>query len=333
VAALSQAARRILKMSVPVAPETADGATATTMAQQTSNPNQFWSRVLVVIPTLSARQAASVKALERQFRGAGAHVVVVANGRSALNALRSDELKAVTRERNLGFAAAVNLGRATCESPIDWVLLVNDDVSIDNLSPFDALVGRGAEPIIVSFGPEPSRPIPGIAGTLAALAMIPLGRFRSRDPIDALFTLPRGKYTAFSVVAVQRELWDRLGGLDERFPFMYEDADFARRAEQMGAERLALHVPAQIRHARGVAGRSNVRTVFPAVTWSALQYLQKWGMGGFAARVTCVVGLLIRVPLLPLSRAPLGEHLRAVFGAMAVVVGLRRASLPRFEDA
>ncbi|HEY3407854.1 MAG TPA: hypothetical protein VGK53_06765, partial [Propionicimonas sp.] len=248
------------------------------MAHQTFDQEFFWDRVLVVIPTLSGSQAQNVGKLTSQFRSAGAHVVVVANGRSAVVALRTGGTAPLTFESNLGFAGAVNRGRESYAGDLDWILLVNDDVSIDSLEPFALLGKHQSELAIVTLGPEPSRPIPRAGGTFAALAMIPLGRVHSRDALGVPFELPKGRYTPFSVVAVQRELWDDLHGLDERFPFMYEDADFARRAELAGATRIAVHVPDQISHARGVSGRRNVRAVFPTVTWSALQYLMKWGL-------------------------------------------------------
>jgi hypothetical protein len=303
------------------------------MAQQSVGSRSFWNRVLVVIPTLSGGQAAKVVTLGEQFASVGAQVVVVANGLSALTALEPHPTETLTLRRNLGFAAAVNLGRRSRGDDFDWLLLVNDDVAISSLEPFGILAEQVAQPAVVTFGPEPSRPIPRVGGTFAALAMIPLGRARSQDAIGTPFPLPTSRYTPFSVAAIQRQLWDDLGGLDERFPFMYEDADFARRAEQAGAVRIAVHVPDSVQHLRGVSGRSNVRKVFPTVTWSALQYLQKWGLRAPAARALCVVALVLRVPLLPFSRVPVGEHFRAVVSAMGVAVGTRRAALPRFEDA
>jgi GT2 family glycosyltransferase len=303
------------------------------MTQQSVRPESFWDRVLVVIPTMSGSQAANVMALDEQFSSMGAQVVVVANGRSALTALDAHGAAVVTLHRNLGFAAAVNRGRESRAADFDWVLLVNDDVAVTSLEPFEILTEYASRAAIVTFGPEPSRPIPGVGGTFAALAMIPLGRVRSRDAIGAPFPLPAGRYTPFSIAAIQRNLWDDLDGLDERFPFMYEDADFARRAELAGATRIAVHLPDNVSHSRGVSGRSNVRAVFPTVTWSAFQYLQKWGLKAPLARLVCTVALLLRVPLLPFSRVPVREHFLALISAMGVAVGIRHASLPKFEDA
>jgi GT2 family glycosyltransferase len=293
----------------------------------------LWDGALIVVPTLSRSQASNVASIEQLFRSAGAQVAIIANGRSALEDLRARGLSPLTQHRNLGFAAAVNAARASRTRPLEWLLIVNDDVGIDSLAPFDILAERRGESAIITFGPEPSRPIPKIGGTFAALAMIPLGRARSRDPVGIPFILPKGSYTPFSLVAIEGALWDRLGGLDERFPFMYEDADFSRRAESEGATRIALHTPEQIRHERGVTGRSNVQTILPTVTSSAFQYLQKWGLGTLLARTTCVAALLLRTLMLPASRVPIAEHARALLTALKVAAGVRKPALPGFEES
>jgi len=45
------------------------------------------------------------------------------------------------------------------------------------------------------------------------------------------------------MVAMHRDAWEHIGGMDERFPGCYEDVDFSRTAQRLGYELVEVDIP------------------------------------------------------------------------------------------
>ncbi len=153
-------------------------------------------------------------------------------------------IRVLQLDRNLGFAAAANRGVSLSESP--FVVLLNPDTIVPAgnlgrmLRGLEEVEAAGVVPRLVS--PE------GKAQTSWQLRRLPRVRDlcmgRSGRPFSAL---PEAGSTeipqpAAAAWLLRREVWDRLGGFDERFfPAWWEDVDFCLRlrrfCDQGGSER------------------------------------------------------------------------------------------------
>lgn len=290
--------------------------------------------VLAVIPTLSAARLPNVRSLILALRMKGAEVLVVANGLSVYNQLCADGLPVITEGSNLGFGAAVNLAAATSGGH-KWLLLVNDDIELSDLSIFDGLeaISTAGENSLVTFGDEPALTVPAAWDVYSSLSLF-AGFHRGASSQRKATALPSGgrtRYFPFSLVAISWPLWKKLGGLDERFPFTYEDADFTRRAIAAGAAQIQL-TGVGVRHGRSLTGRAQVGQVLPVGAWGAYQYLQKWTFGKRRAAAVCIVALLSRVLLLPASRARLSDHFRGTMNAINAIARNEAPKLPEYSD-
>ncbi|HEX6602120.1 MAG TPA: glycosyltransferase family 2 protein [Solirubrobacterales bacterium] len=170
---------------------------------------------------------------------------VVDNGSSdgSVALLEEREVPHVCLQRNTGFAAAVNLGVARVSAPI--VLVLNADTV---LAPgaLKALVGAlaanpdlgGVQPRILQLGE-------GVAADPSRARLYSVGQALSRDgrAFERGAGEPQGPEAerpgeVFGVCGaaclLRRELFDELGGYDERYFSFYEDVDLNVRARVAG---------------------------------------------------------------------------------------------------
>lgn len=156
-------------------------------------------------------------------------------------------VRLIANQENRGFAAAVN--QAIRASDADFFLLLNPDAEL--LTSVDTLVdasrkyglaggklvdaeGRAQSGFTIRRFPTPASLIFELFGINRLWRSNPVNRrYRYLDrnldeagPADQ----PAGAFLMF-----RKDVWDRLGGLDERFqPIWFEDVDFCRRAAEAG---------------------------------------------------------------------------------------------------
>ncbi len=204
-------------------------------------------------------------------------------------------------ERNLGFARGVNF--AAREAQGDFLLLLNSDA---RLAP-EAL-GLAVEWMRVN-------PRCGIAGAqlfhadgrkqnsmanFPSLATELLNKFLLRTIWPRRFP---GKEQDFrepvaveSVIGafflVRRALWERLGGMDERFFFFLEETDFCLRARQAGFA--TMHLP-QVRvwHGQGQTAKQDLAAARIEYWRSRYSYFAKHRSAAVCMALDC--GLLLRL--------------------------------------
>lgn len=196
---------------------------------------------------------ACLAALDRQDTGPARHrILLVDNGSSdgTVTAARSvqPDLDVLELRRNVGYAAGVNAGvRRAWQSGADWTLLVNNDtVAQPELiarlldASGDTTVGLAAP--TVYYYDEPNRVWPS-AGWRRRLTLA--GFDTTADPpSDAPYDVD---WATGCCLLVRRTVWERVGFLDERYFFYYEDHDFSIRVKADGWR--ILHVPrARILH-------------------------------------------------------------------------------------
>ena len=286
--------------------------------------------VRVVIPSLLGEVKHLSDICEAALK-AGASPVVVANGRSLFEELRSTQVPHVTSRTNGGFAASVALG---AEGDWDWLVILNDDIQFDPrdltawLSPQSLAALEPAT--IIHLDDEPARKVPTVLGVLLSVSLIAnVARTLTRRQ-DGPAAKPETTYRSFSAVAIARDAWDKLGGLDSRYPFAYEDADFMRLAHRENVR--VASVSTSIVHLHSQTGGRFVTAVLPVATWSALAYLTKWYGQRNLHRVLLVLALCVRTPIAALTMRGPVTQLRAIAIAARALVLDRQPSLPRWDE-
>jgi N-acetylglucosaminyl-diphospho-decaprenol L-rhamnosyltransferase len=174
-------------------------------------------------------------------------VVDNASTDASVGRARRDGAQVIANGENRGFAAAVNQGfRATSA---EFLLLLNPDVClttpVDNLIQAAAGSGLSAGQLTDAAG----RPQTGFTirrlPTAASLSFELLGinRLWRNNPVSRRYRyLDRDlgqagpvEQPAGAFLMIRRDVWERLGGLDEGFhPIWFEDVDFCRRALNAG---------------------------------------------------------------------------------------------------
>jgi GT2 family glycosyltransferase len=159
----------------------------------------------------------------------------------------SFSLKNISTARRVGFAEASNLGAAAAQGY--YLLFLNPDISLKadaiyaliNVLKSDPKIGLAAGRLTYPDGRfQPScRRFPNLKNLLFSRGSV-LGR---------LFQNGNGEYTlpdysdptavdsaAAAMIMTTRELFEDLGGFDERFPLYMEDTDLCYRIYQKGKE-------------------------------------------------------------------------------------------------
>lgn len=172
-------------------------------------------------------------------------LLVVDNGSSdgSLELLRERGIEHVSLPRNVGFAAAVNFGVARTHSR--QVLVLNADTvlepgcitALSEALRADSGLG-GVQPLILQLEEEGERDAAAARVYSAGMALTADGRAFEQGAGEAqgsLSSTPREIFGACGAACLlRRDLFDRLGGYDERYFAFYEDVDLNVRAQIAG---------------------------------------------------------------------------------------------------
>lgn len=205
----------------------------------------------LAILVVTYNSALEIEACLEAALATGAEVLVVDNASQDDTAAKVTSLGArlIRNTENVGFAAAVNQAVRATSAPL--LLLLNPD----------AVIERGIECLAAAC----SMPKAGFAGGKlvdnagvvqkgfcvrrlpGALALgcevLLVNRLWRRNPVNWQYRCLGMDYSvpceveqpAGAFLMFRREVWDRLGGFDERFhPLWFEDVDFCRRAREHG---------------------------------------------------------------------------------------------------
>ncbi len=292
------------------------------------------SIVHAVIPTIR-RPVESLRELTAGLAAAGMSPVVLVNSASCAAALAGTDVPHHVTGDNAGFSQSINLG-ASLRADWDWLFICNDDVAVDTDTLRRAVerhLVAAPDAHIVYFDAESDRPVNGPAGAWLSLSLIGpvVARILGHGRQARTRPTTRGVYRSFSAVAVSRTAWDRVGTLDERMRFTYEDVDYARRCTADGITTSSVQSPG-IHHEHSVSGSRYIDRVLPVAVWATVEYLAKWGTPRRAARALVATALVVRTPLVVLVRTPRTAHLRGIRRALAAVLREREPFLPSFEE-
>lgn len=201
---------------------------------------------------------------------------------------------------NVGFAAGVNRAAAATRAP--YLLLLNPDTDVEG-----PLVDRLAEwldanPSTGIVGPRvvnddgsvqaSARRFPGLSTGIAGRSTwltrtFPNNWLTRRNLVARAATDPViVDWLAGSCLMTRRDLFERLGGLDEAFFMYWEDADYARRAAALGFR--SVYLPSvSVRH---YGGRSAAQDPAPAIrAFHRSAYRMYWKHAGAAGRLAAPI--------------------------------------------
>lgn len=249
-------------------------------------------------------------------------VVVVDNGsgRAGVRAeveqiLRGEpELSLVfsAQERNLGYAAATNVGFELGHGEL--VLPLNPDARLAGDAIRLLVEAAGRRSGAAGFAPKVLLANPGVVIDSVGMALHPgsEGSQRGLGQVDA------GQYDleeqvpglCFAAALIRREAWARVGSLDARYFMFYEDVDWSLRAEVTGesfwtvpAARVFHFHSASTRH---LGGAFKTRLIQRNLIWTAVKNLESRG----------AVRVLLRRSAANLKRARRPRHLSASLRAL-----------------
>lgn len=205
-------------------------------------------RASIIIVTFNSRHVIDACLRSLQAHSPDAEVIIVdsLSDDGTLDYVRQhySHVLAVSAGRNGGYGAGVNLGVSLASG--NYLAILNPDTEVESgwLTPLLATLEQRADvgfvtPTILIHGTEDRVNACGNDVHLTGLTVCSA----YNTPAPACDTPPR-PVTAMSGAAflTTRDVWDRLGGFDDRF-FMYlEDTDLSLRARSLGYE--ILHVPA-----------------------------------------------------------------------------------------
>jgi len=211
--------------------------------------------VAILIVTYNSEQQITecLQSVLDQKGGLNQQIIVVDNnsqdGTVALVQSNFPSVEVVTPGQNLGFAKGVNL--AARHADAEYVLLLNPDTVVLNNAIERVVHFARSNPRYALYGGRTLKPDRSLepsscwgSPTLYSVSLYAFGlttlapHNRWLDP-ESLGSWPRNTIREVGIITgcfllVQRDAWQKLAGLDERY-FMYgEDADFSMRARAAG---------------------------------------------------------------------------------------------------
>jgi hypothetical protein len=246
-----------------------------------------------------------LRALESALDGTAAEVITVDNGSTdgSAEAIQAafPTAQVIANKQNAGFGAANNQGMQVARGR--YLLLLNTD----------AFPEKGALAELIAFLDE--HPKAAVAGprTLNKDGSLQVSCYKFPTPSHAWkenLWLSRGysdwphdtvrevEFVIGACMLVRREVFEQIGGFDEKF-FMYsEEADWQRRMRDRGWK--VMFVPsARVTHLGGASGAAE-RSAVTQHFFDSLDYYSRkhHGFGGLVAvRAAMVVGCFMRAVL------------------------------------
>lgn len=265
------------------------------------------SVVCAVVPSYVARIEA-LRSLSQQLRKSSVFHYIVPTSRDLTELLDQCDIPMLRIGRNPGFSATINWAASQLPARWDWLVICNDDIEIDPQK-FSKVIAslkseKDSEPMLAYLDPVRNKRIPQSSDVLLNLSLLGPLTAKVLKVHDEPVNDPHRFFRPFSCVALNRALWERIGGLDERFIFTYEDAYFARQAAKIGTTVKFMTDTGVVHHrhstARSATGH-NV-AVAKASTWSAREYLRTLGWPKELATGACALSVAVRAVLLTVRR-------------------------------
>ena len=166
-------------------------------------------------------------------------------------------IKVINQRQNVGFGAANNLGARQARGRLFWFLNPDTEIkaSIQGiLAAFDKNLTVGIiGPGLVTMNGEVQLWAAGVEADFFDLVRNNLGFPASHK----IWSSPKSIETAWvsgGAMFVQKEVFEAVGGFDEKFFMYYEDIDLCRRVRQLG-KKVVYHPAVKIKHIGGGSQR------------------------------------------------------------------------------
>jgi N-acetylglucosaminyl-diphospho-decaprenol L-rhamnosyltransferase len=210
---------------------------------------------------------------------------------------------------NLGYGKAMNLGAKNVET-VDWLLLANPDLTFAP-GAIDELVRVGAsDPSIAIVGPlirtpagevyPSARRLPSLRHGVghALVGMVTKNNPWTRAYLADRESPPRQRdagWLSGACLLVRRDVFDRVGGFDDKYQMYFEDVDLCARIATDGG-RVVYAPSAEVTHEGGHSTRRNSRAMIKIHHRSAYTYLAARYTAWYLAplRVALRVSLTLR---------------------------------------
>ena len=228
--------------------------------------------VLAIIDTLRAQQGIDPADIE----------IVVSDDVSPTPFPEVEGVTVVRRPVNGGFGKAVNSGVAAATG--EWVFILNSDLELDDTFISRMLAAAEAHGQVLASPQEwVARKFP-TAGHIAWEWFTPLARFKPTKwwhrgvghDVEACTGTSDAKvdWVMGACMVVPRAVFNRLGGMDERFYMNSEEVDFQYRLSQAGVDRYLIP-SVTVTHEGGGSSPSERRIQW--LTTARFIYADKWG--------------------------------------------------------
>lgn len=194
--------------------------------------------ITIVIPTYTNTEG--LKKLIEWFKNLNYQVTAVDNkpDEEKKKLLDGPLVIYLPQEKNIGFASAINLAVRRVKTP--YFVILNDDVEIEDKDLFEKMINFAKANNLSAVSPV----LKNNEGKVENLGyrVLPVGRieinFDQEKPIDGL--------TA-ACLLMEKTIFDKVGGFDERFFAYLEDVDLFLRLKKLG-KRFAVDLSVEVIH-------------------------------------------------------------------------------------
>jgi GT2 family glycosyltransferase len=182
--------------------------------------------------------------------------IIVVDNRSSDDSIeiaKRTRAKVVHLDRNYGFATAVNRGIHAAGENVDWIAILNNDVTLDPRWLERILAGVGSAWFAMGkiLRADDATLLDGSFDEISRGGMPCRCGYLKPDAPEWNKPQPLAIASPFTAALFHRKLFERVGTLDERFESYLEDVDFGLRSALAGIK--GVYIPDAIAHHVGSA--------------------------------------------------------------------------------
>ncbi|MCI0531464.1 MAG: glycosyltransferase family 2 protein [candidate division Zixibacteria bacterium] len=290
---------------------------------QVSKPQVSKPMVSIVIVSWNSRKFIEpcLNSILNQ-NGVSSEIILIDNhsqdGTAEIALRNFPQVKIISNMKNLLYAAACNQGIAV--SNADLILLLNPDTELQTDCLERMIRYMKADPGTAALGPQmispqgkilPScRSFPGYLTLLWEITG--LSRLFPAHPVFGSWRMGDFNFKEFhevnqpmgSAVLIRKEVLERAGGMDERFPLFFNDVDLCYRIKKSGGRIIFFPEARVVHHVGASTGRRKIAKIYYSHSGFA-KYLRKHHSRGLkpilfvCAAAALLIAAGVRIILIP----------------------------------
>ena len=261
--------------------------------------------VIIVTRNTCPMTCAAIESVVSGQDSPSREIFLVDNGSTdetpAVVAKRHPSVHQLRNDRNLGFARANNLAARNAQG--QFLLLLNSDAVLQPESLAAAVHWMRAHPDCGAAGVQLLNPdgspqnsianFPTLATELLNKSLLRRLWPRRYPGKEQRFAEPVEVETVVGAcMIIRRDLWDAIGGLDERYFFFFEETDFCLQTRRLGKH--VMHLP-QITVSHGQGQTAKKDSPAARIEYWRSRYIYFAKHHGLGVRLTLTTGLLLRL--------------------------------------